>query len=440
VPSLPLRMCRVALLLWCATAACQAQGPGVAPSQWVGAWASSQAVPSAKDGLDTGDLHDVTLRQVLHLSLGGDALRLKLSNVFGTEPLHISSVHVARPLSASTGQIDAATDRALSFAGRAEVTVPAGAEYLSDPLPLPVAPFTDIAVSLHLDSVPAEQTSHIAAHQNSFLAHGDQTSLADLTGARKMDHWFFIAGAEVAASPGTAAIVALGDSITDGTGTTTNGNDRWLDDFARKLALSQGIRQPAVLNAGIGGNRLLVDGRGPSAVSRFDREVLAQPAVRYLIVLEGINDLRRADMERLRPADEHEAHVRSITGAYKQFVLRAHAHGILVMGATITPDMDAVYSQPSVLERPSAAHEADRQAINRWIRTSGCFDAVVDFDAVVRDPGRPDHLLAAYDSGDHIHPSPSGYQAMADAIPLSFFSGANTGAAKGKASRPARGG
>jgi lysophospholipase L1-like esterase len=430
VPSIRLRICLGAVLLWCGAAACFAQDQAGLPHPlWVGAWASSQAVPGAKDGLNTNDLQDVTLRQVLHLSLGGKALRLKLSNVFGSEPLHISSAHIARPLSASSGQIDAATDTPLTFSGRADVSIPPGTEYLSDPVPLPVAAFTDIAVSLHLDSVPAGLTSHIASHQNSFLAHGDQTALADLAAPKKMDHWFFLSGVEVAASPGTVAIVALGDSITDGTGSTTNGNDRWLDDLARKLALARGARQPAVLNAGIGGNRLLLDGRGPSALSRFEREVLAQPAIRFLIVLEGINDLRRADMEPARPASEHEAHVRSITQAYEQFVLRAHAHGILVMGATITPDQDAVYSQPTVLERPSAAHEADRQAINRWIRTSGCFDAVVDFDAVVRDPGRPDHLRAAYDSGDHIHPSPAGYQAMADAIPLSFFSAGKTGPA-----------
>ncbi len=422
MPSLLLRTCRVAFLLWCSAAVCLAQDrTEVLHPQWIGAWASSQALPGAKDGLDTSD--DLTLRQIVHLTAGGDALRVKLSNLFGTEPLHMSSVHIARPLSVSSGQIEAATDRPVTFSGRADVTIPADAEYLSDPVTLPVAAFTDIAISVHLDTVPAQQTSHIASHQNSFVAHGEQTALADLTDAKKMDHWFFLSGVDVAASPGSVALVALGDSITDGTGSTTNGNDRWLDDLARKLALSRDRRQFAILNAGIGGNRLLADGRGPSAVTRFDREVLAQPGVRYLIVLEGINDLRRADMEPPRSASEHEAHVRSITAAYEQIILQAHAHGMLVMGATITPDMDAVYSQPTVLDRPSAAHEADRQTINRWIRTSGHFDAVVDFDAVVRDPAHPDHLLPAYDSGDHIHPSPVGYQAMADAIPLSFFSG-----------------
>ncbi len=423
--SLLLRMSRVALLLWCTAVAGFAQGHGSAHNHvaplWVGSWASSQAIPAPKEGLDSVDLRDVTLRQIVHLSVGGDALRLKLSNVYGIEPLHISSVHIARPLSPSSGQVVAATDRPLTFAGRTDVTIPPGAEYLSDPLPFPVAPFADVAVSMHLDTVPTQQTSHVASHQTSFLTHGDQTALADLTDAKTLEHWFFISGVEVTAAPGTVAIVALGDSITDGSHSTTNGNDRWPNDFARRLALTRGLRQPAVLNAGIGGNRVLADGKGPSALTRFDREVLAQPAIRYLIVFEGINDLRRADMEPARSADEHAAHVRGITGAYEQFIQQAHAHGILVMGATITPDLDAVYSQPTVLDRPSAAHETDRQAINRWIRTSGRFDAIVDFDAAVRDPKRPDHLLAAYDSGDHIHPSPAGYQVMADAIPLSFF-------------------
>ena len=390
---------------------------------WLGAWASSQAVPAGADALDTADLHDVTLRQTVHLTAGGSALRIKISNALGSEPLHITAAHVARSLSPATGSIDAATDRPLTFAGNADVTVPAGAEYLSDPVALPVSRFADIAVSLHFDAIPAGQTSHIASHQNSFLGHGDQTAQADLDGAKKFDHWFFLSGVEVAAAPGTGVVVALGDSITDGTASTTNGNDRWPDVLARRLAAAKGMPALAVLNSGIGGNRILAEGRGPSAMARFTREVLAQPAIRYLIVLEGINDLRRADMEPARPASEHEAHVRRILAAYQQIIGQAHAHGIRVMGATVTPDLDAVYSQPTVLDRPSAAHEADRQAINSWIRNSGAFDTVVDFDAVVRDPQRPDHLLPAFDSGDHIHPNPAGYQAMAETIPLAFFAG-----------------
>jgi lysophospholipase L1-like esterase len=236
----------------------------------------------------------------------------------------------------------------------------------------------------------------------------------DLPGARTIEHWFALSGVEVA---GTArsAIVALGDSITDGHAATTNGDDRWPDDLARRLQSSPATRGIAVLNQGIGGNRLLEDGLGPNALARFDRDVLAQAGARWLIVLEGINDLGNLTRARTVSAEDHAAFVRAMIGAYAQMVERAHAHGLKIIGGTVMPDGGSDYYHPD------AANEADRQAVNRWIRAPGHFDAVIDFDAAVRDPADPNRLLPRFDSGDHLHPSPAGYAAMAAAIPLTLF-------------------
>lgn len=407
---------RLALLLAFCLACAGMAGAQAAPRQhWVGSWASGQQIPEPRNALAPEDLRDATLRQMVHLSAGGRALRVRLSNAFGTAPLHITSVHIARPQSLTEGSIDTATDTALTFSGQPDVTIPAGAEYYSDPVAFPVAPLSDLAVTLHLDDPPAQQTSHPGSRETSFLAHGDQVSAATLKGAKTFEHWFFLSGVDVAESSPAASIVAFGDSITDGHGATTNGNDRWPDDLARRLQANPATRGFGVLNVGIGGNRMLLDGLGPNALARFDRDVASQTAARAVIVLEGINDLGM--QTRLHPVSkaEHEALVRNIIAAYAQMILRAHARGIRVMGATITPDGGNGYYHPDAL------NNADRHAINEWIRTPGHFDAVVDFDKVVRDPAHPDQLLPAYDSGDHLHPSSAGYRAMAAAIPLSFF-------------------
>ena len=399
------------------------------PAKWVGSWASSQQIPEPSNALAPDDLRDATLRQIVHLTIGGKEVRVRLSNAFGTEPLHITSAHLARPLSPSTGSVDVSTDKALAFSGSPDVTIPAGAEYISDPVAFPVAAISNLAISLFIETPPVQQTSHPGSRQTSFLVHGNQVSSVDLLNAKQVDHWYLISGVDVAASPQAASIVILGDSITDGRGSTTNGNDRWPDNLARRLQASPATQMLSVLNAGIGGNRLLLDVKGPNALARFDRDVLAQAGVRSLIVLEGINDLGTLTADHEVSAEEHPSLVRRMIGAYEQIVMRARARGIKVIGTTITPNMDnAGY-------HPTPTNEADRQAVNAWIRTPGHFDALVDFDKIVRDPARPDHLLAAYDSGDHLHPSPAGYRAMADAVPLSFFSHAPKPAPKAKRSK-----
>ena len=379
---------------------------------WVASWGASQQVPEPQNALPEEDLQDATVRQIFHLSVGGSALRVHVSNAFGTDALHIASVHIAHPVSPASSGIDVASDRALTFAGRSEVTVPPGAEFVSDPLNYPVAPLSDLAVTFHLVAPPARETGHPGSRATSYYVHGDWVSAPALNEPKHADHWYQVSAIDVQAMSGSASLVALGDSITDGHGATTNGNDRWTDILAARLQASRAI---GVSNQGIGGNHLLTDGLGPNVLARLDRDVLAPAGVRWVIVFEGVNDLGGlARNGEVSPA-EHAALVQRVLGAYEQVIARAHAHGLRVYGATITPYVGSTYYHPGP---PS---EADRQAVNAWIRAPGNFDAVIDFDAAVRDAQHPDQLLPAYDCGDHLHPSPAGYKAMADAIPLTLF-------------------
>lgn len=379
---------------------------------WCGTWAASQQVPEPANALPPEQLRNATLRQIVHLSLGGSLLRVRVSNAFGMQPLHLAGVHVARPLAAAGAAIDPLSDRPLTFAGAADVTIPAGAEYVSDAIEYPTTPLSSLAISLLYDSPPEGETSHPGSRATSYVISGDHLKDASLPGATAVEHWFQLSGVEVAGDGRREAIVALGDSITDGHGATTNGDDRWPDDLAARLQKGHAL---GVLNEGIGGNRLLHDGLGPNAMARFDRDVLAQTGVKYLIVLEGVNDLGTATRAGEISPSAHQQLVAAILAAYQQMIERAHAHGILIFGGTITPYGKSAYYHPGPLE------EEDRQKINAWIRASGHFDAVIDFDKTVRDAEHPDQLAARYDSGDHLHPSPAGYKAMADAVPLSLF-------------------
>jgi lysophospholipase L1-like esterase len=392
---------------------------GSKASVWVASWGASQQIPEPQNALPPDDFTDATLRQVFHLSLGGPALRVHLSNAFGTEALHIASVHIARPVSPVTPAIDPASDRPLTFAGITEAVIPPGAELISDPVDYVVPPLADLAVTLHLQSPPARETGHPGSRATSYYVHGDQVSVATLVEPKHVDHWYQVSEIDVQAGTGSATVVALGDSITDGHGATTNGNDRWTDVLAGRLQSSPATRNIGVSNQGIGGNHLLTDGLGPNALARIDRDVLAPAAVHWVIVFEGVNDLGGLAREGEVSAAQHAALVERVLAAYRQIITRAHAHGLRVFGATITPYVGSGYYHPGPLS------EVDRQAVNRWIRTNGNFDAVIDFDNVVRDPQHPDQLLPAYDCGDHLHPSPAGYKAMGDAIPLTLFDRAN---------------
>ena len=383
--------------------------------RWVASWASSQQTPEPANALPPEDMRDMTMREIVHLSLGGTTVRVHVSNQFGSGPLHFSSLHLARPLSPSSPRIDPASDRPLTFSGSREVTVPAGAEYVSDPIDYSVRPLSNLALTFHLDSPPAGETGHPGSRATSYYLHGDWVAAADLSDAKRVDHWYQLSAVDVRAPRPGAAIVVLGDSITDGHGATTNGNDRWTDVLSERLQASRARRGFSVVNHGIGGNHLLMDGLGPNALARFDRDVLAQAGVQYLIVLEGVNDLGGLTRLGDAPASAHSDLVRRMEGAYEQMVTRSHAAGIRVLGATLLPFAGSTYYHPP------ATTEADRQAINEWIRTPGRFDGVIDFDKVTRDPGQPARLLPRYDSGDHLHPSREGYRAMGEAVDLTLF-------------------
>ena len=389
--------------------------PATAAPVWVASWGASQQVPEPQNALPANELRDATVRQIFHLSVGGPALRVHLSNAFGTEPLHFTSVHIARPLSPSSSAIDGTTDHPLTFAGSANVTIPPGAEFVSDPLEFPLSPLSDLAVTFHLESPPEGETGHPGSRATSYYAHGDFVSAANLTEAKHVDHWYQVSEIDVVSVLKARAIVALGDSITDGHGATTNGNDRWTDVLAQRLQGSPDTRDIGVSNQGIGGNHLLTDGLGQNVLARFDRDVISPAGVQWVIVFEGVKDL--GGLARLGEvsATDHAALVQRVLAAYGQVIARAHAHGLRVYGATITPYVGSSYYHPGPMS------ESDRQTVNQWIRVAGHFDAVIDFDAVLLDPQHPDQLLPIYDSGDHLHPSPAGYKTMGNAISLDLF-------------------
>jgi lysophospholipase L1-like esterase len=353
-------LCALALIV-CAPAAVNA-----APEKhWVASWASAQMVADGDNALPAAELTDATLRQTVHLSLGGAALRVRISNAFGAQPMKITSAHVAQAAATDSSAIVAGSDHALTFAGEVEVIVPAGGEVWSDPVELKTAALDDLSVSLHLAAPPARETGHPGSHANSWLAHGDQVSAASLPGARRIEHWWFLSGVDVAATAGASTVVAFGDSITDGHGSTADRNDRWPDDLARRLQAAPAGHDIGVVNTGIGGNRVLQDGLGPSALARFDRDVLSQSGVRSVIMLEGVNDIGVLTRDAPVTPQAHDAMVHHITDAYAQMIAAAHARGVRVLGGTILPYIGSGYYHPG------AASEADRQAISMgwWIST-----------------------------------------------------------------------
>ena len=375
-------------------------------THWVGTWAAS---PMSLTNTDGSLATPVTLRQIVHVSLGGSSVRVVLTNEFGTEPLLVEKAGVA--LSSKIGAIDAATQRPLTFGGQAKVTVPAGALAVSDPVNIKLPALSDLAVSIYFPGQLQHQiTAHGFADQTNYEAAGDQVEAATLDAARTFFAWRFLKNIDVAASPDAGAIVAFGDSITDGALSTRDANARWPDILARRLAGNPKTASLGILNQGIGGNRLLHDNTGPSALARLDRDVIAQPGAKYLIILEGINDIGHTD-DPNRPYDPVTAH--ELLFALGQMADRAHTHGLKVIGATLTPYVGAKYSSP--------AGEKLRQAENEFIRHSGKFDGVIDFDKVAEDPAHPGSFLPAYDSGDHLHPKDAGYKAMGEAIDLKLF-------------------
>jgi lysophospholipase L1-like esterase len=389
-----------------AVVALAAVSAGAAEAGWVASWAAAQQVVEPNNMLPPAELTDATLRQVVRLSIGGKAYRLLLSNAFGTAPLHLKSVHVARWRGGAT--IAPESDRALTFSGASDVTIPAGAAYLSDPVPVAVAPLADLAISIHYDTAPVVETGHPGSRMTSYVLAGDHTADASLAGAKMVDHWYQIASIEVLAEPKASALAVVGDSITDGRGSTTNRNDRWTNILAAQLQSHPATRTTAVLNAGFGGNCVLSQCLGPNALSRLERDVLAPPGVTTVVVFEGINDLGRLTIDHPVPPPQHAALVAQLIAGYQQIAVRAHGHGLKTYIGTILPYAgNATY-------HPDAASEADRTAVNTWIRAQKLYDGVIDFDVRLRDPARADRLNPLYDSGDFLHPSPAGYRVMGE--------------------------
>lgn len=388
-----------------AAAVLNAQQPA---SHWVGTWAASPMGQQVNPGQRAPG--DSTYRDVVHISEGGPAIRVQLTNEFGSQSLTIAAAHVA--LSAGNGAIQPGSDHALTFNGRSSVTIPAGAVVFSDPVPMRVAALADLAVSVYLPRQDVRETTcHADAQSTNFITPGNTAAAETLTAASPIYSWCFVKGVDVSEADSKAAsIVAFGDSITDGALSTRDANRRWPDVLARRLQSNPKTTHLAVLNEGIGGNRLLHDKAGPNALARFDRDVLAQSGVKYLIILEGINDIGHV-AKPLEPGDDITA--QDVIFALSQLITRAHAHGIQVIGATLTPYIGAGYA--------SQQGEQIRQAVNHWIRTSGAFDAVIDFDKAIRDPDKPSMFLPAFNSGDHLHPNDAGYNAMGSAVDLSLF-------------------
>jgi lysophospholipase L1-like esterase len=402
--------CRLLLLLALVLAApVRASGP----DGWTAAWAWAQMAPAGDQVVPAEWLDDATLRTVARVGLAGPRLRLRLSNAYGTVPLAIGAVTVARSADNRTPRIDGAAV-AVRFGGRAATMIPAGAEVWSDPVDFGVTAGSDVAVSIRLPGPPSPATGHPGSRATTWFVHGDQTAAADLAGAQTAPRWLVLAGIEVFA-PEARAVVAFGDSITDGFGVQPDTNLRWTDHLATRMRADSALAAVAVLNAGIGGNRLLLDGLGPNALARFERDVLSQTGVTHVIVLEGVNDLGVLTRDGPVSAEQHAALVGQAIEALRQIVLRARAEGIEAIGGTIMPFGSSGYYHPP------AETEADRQAINAWIRQPGNFDAVIDFDARMRDPADPSRLNPALDSGDGLHPSLDGYRTMAEAVPLELL-------------------
>jgi lysophospholipase L1-like esterase len=309
---------------------------------------------------------------------------------------------------AEGGKIHTETDKPLTFAEQSSVTIPAGALMYSDPLEFELPALSDLAVTIYLKDAPDGVTTHAGSRATSYIGAGDAVSALELPSAQKVDHWYFLNGVDVPVWGSPESVVILGDSITDGRNSTTNGNGRWTDELARRLHANKKTANVGVLNEGIGGNRLLHDGLGPSALSRLDRDVLAQTGVHWLVVFEGVNDIGTC-----KNTCDLDSTANDIIAAYQQIILRAHSHDIRVYGATITPFGGSFYATPEA--------ERARQTVNHWIRTSGSLDAVIDFDAVTRDSNNPSQLSAQTDSGDHLHPADAGYKIMADSINLQLF-------------------
>ena len=402
---------RVRLAIVAMLAASLASGQSAPQERWTATWAASLLASAPRPPADSVDrvmtIANRTLRQVVRVSAGGSRVRIRLSNQYGDRPLVIGSAHVA--LRTSGAAIDPATDRPVTFNGRSSVVIRAGAVLVSDPITLVVPQLADLAITLFIADSARLSTRHALGLQTNYLSNGDSAASASFAPDTTLRFWSFLAGVDVLNPALTGLIVTLGNSITDGAASAADSNGRWPDVLARRLLTS---KEPpkAVVNAGISGNRVLSSGAGPSALERFDRDVLMQPGVTHIVVLEGVNDIS-GGTNAANPRNEISAE--ELIAGHKQLIDRAHERGLLIFGATLTPIGGMRNMTPERL--------AKLDALNAWIRTSGAYDGVIEFNKATRDPADTTRFLPAYDSGDHLHPSTAGLKVMGEAVDLALF-------------------
>jgi lysophospholipase L1-like esterase len=370
--------------------------------QWIGTWTTAPQLTELANMPPSPGLSNNTLRQVVHVSVGGNQLRLKFSNEYGFSPVTMNSVHLA--ISTGESSINSATDKIVTFSGKESVTIPAGKTVTSDTLDFNLPKLTNVAITICFGNTSTALTGHPGSRTTSYIQTGNKINSSSMPSAIKTDHWYIITGIDIFTDDSHKSIAVLGDSITDGRGSTTNGNDRWTDNLAQRLQENSTTSKVAVLNQGIGGNSVLSGGLGPTGLTRFNRDILEQSGVCYLIILAGVNDIGSSATSSVS---------NKLINAYKEFIKKAHAKNILVYGATILPIQGSQYD--------SMVHEQARQAVNTWIRTSDQFDAVIDLDAALRNPNNPSRLLNTYDSGDHLHPNAAGYKKIAQVIDINLF-------------------
>ena len=376
------------------------------PAKWVGTWSTAPQLVEPNNNPPSPGLSNNTLRQIVRVSLGGDTLRMRFSNEFSTSPVTLNEVHVA--VSVGRDTIDLGTEKVLLFNGEQEITIGPGSAITSDPIQFAVQPRTDVAITIYFGSTSSDVTGHPGSRTTSYLLTGNAVSRENFSGAVTTDHWYIINTIDVLAPDSAHAVAILGNSITDGRGSGTNKQNRWPDELARRFQENPSTQLVAVLNEGIGGNCVLGACLGPSALSRFERDVLNQSGIRWVIILEGINDIGYG-----APGVGN-----NLINAFTQMIYSAHANGIFVYGATLLPFGGSFYY--------SEARETERQTVNNWIRNGGLFDGIIDLDSALRNPADTLSLLPEADTGDHLHPNETGHRLMAEAVDLNLFVGGDS--------------
>lgn len=388
------------VLFLCASCTSFGSKTTTAKEGWIATWASSQQL-TERNNNPPATLTDSTLRQVVYVTLGGSKMRIQFSNKYGNSPVEIKAAHVAKSKAIGTSEIDTSTDKALSFNGSASVTIPAGEEVYCDALEFKVEPLSNLAVSIYFGATSPNITGHPGSRTTSFIKQGDLVIAPSMESAATTEHWYNLSMIDLWLDDSYACVVTLGDSITDGRGCTTNKDNRWPDFLARRLQANPETAKIGLLNHGVGGNTMVSGGLGVPVSQRFEHDVLDPCGVKWVIVLEGVNDIGNSFNPNI---------TNQVIAVYEKIIEQAHARGVKVYGSPILPFMGSQYR-----------NEEARQKINEWIRTSGKFDAVIDLDAAVRDPEDPTRLKAEYDSGDHLHLNPTGFQKMAETIDFNLL-------------------